>query len=528
MYKLKLSDWLSAFNKARSKGVSLLEGFTNRLTNEFEVAGLITNTPDDKDYDISNASNQSIATGNALKKSATISKWVLIKLLVQQKRKLNIIKKSVEGNEVNCIALSTKRVKISCSKAAPRSQLKRIFRTLPGANSEELNSCLLDEKKTLLLFIPYRSELWDDIALYWKDNCIIVDYYYLGFLLFTSPAILFKGIWVNKNLFKRKEMLTKGFTLKEALAAILINTAYEELFLKICCSNAVFLTSNSFATEVLRIFLMRQKPQVKLYEILHGVPSLEFEEYFDSIIGKNQKFKQHYFIPQIKGLPNTWIQSNSIDIDSELAINTAMNNYFMSRYNDENSIEEKMKAELSKLIPNYKSSNLLIIVIMGATAHESRFFKSKTFRIEQIIIEHIQNYLKLNELNFKIIYSPHPANNINECLEMNFFKENEIIICGDTNYMWLTADAAIALYSSALFDAIYSDVKVFTPLRVDDQFYEPAVLNLISHPKTGENCLSALTNFLAGVITQPFGNHKSNINMRLPKWIRVDKYHALK
>lgn len=522
MDAIKLNDWLKAFIRARTKGVSMLEGFANRLTNEFVLAGLIRNASEGIYIDSTNEEKKLIAARRAVKKSETISKWALFKMLLKQKYELNKSINSKEHKDVNCIAISTKRINISSPKATPRSRLKSIFEALPDASSVEFSDFLNHKEKHLILCIPYRSELWDNIDYYWSDNCYIVDYYYLGFLLITSPKIILREIWINKRLFSIEEMLINRESLVVALTAVLMTAAYKALFANISCSNAALLTSNSFASEVLRVFMLNHKSSVIIYEILHGVPTLEFEEYFDSIIDKTQKSQKHYFIPQIKGLPHIGILSDSMHKNSELAINVAMNQYFMCRCSNYQEIEKIMIAELTNVVPNYKQSTTLIISFMGATSHEGSFFKSRIFLIEKIIMEHVRNYLISRDLNFKIVYSPHPANNIKECQQLEFFTENEITLYQDTKYMWLVADAAIALYSSALFDAVYSGLKVFSPLKVNDGFYEPVALKMISHPEIDESCLSALDKFISDVIARPFGDQKSNINARLPKWVRMD------
>jgi hypothetical protein len=238
-------------------------------------------------------------------------------------------------------------------------------------------------------------------------------------------------------------------------------------------------------------------------------------------VENNNKF---HFIPQIKEFPSIEKYVNTLKIVSNLSINMAMNFYLLSCNDDKYQIKNTIKSELENLYTNSIQHGQLLIVFMGATSHDANFFDSKIYRVEKILIMLIQSYLSSKGKIYKIVYCPHPAHNYKEIQYKKYFEDNNILLFNESKLMWLIADAAIALYSSALFDAAYSGAEVFTPLRAEDDFYPESFLDLISHPGNDESCIFALERFLVDLISKPHGDHASNLDARLPRWIQLTQY----
>jgi hypothetical protein len=509
-----LSRWLPEFTEARQKGAILLKSFTERLIAEvgfinfnkiYEGSKILHRHPEYKN------SNYVISAWNRIVRSREI-----IKLIFLQKK---CIEKSFlykEDIAANFVVISSKRLSLKGPEGA-RIRLRYMLTALPGSKGSESIIKIVDDKNILFLIDPQFSRLWDEFEYYSRDNIFIVDYYYLIYTLIASPIFLISDFiyYIRMVVSSLNSKIIDN--IKTSVFAISILSAFRKLESQINCRNALFLTSNSYAAEIFRIFLLESKPSVKIYEILHGIPSLEFEEYFENILSNSILLNPHEFISQIK-VPAI---NDHMTVNKNLYINIAMNQYLLKIYSDGPEIKNSIIERSRDFSGNTGHKTNYIVSFMGATSHDKDFFSSETFYAEVSIMRFIQNYFDSKRIGIKIFYSPHPAVDLKVCERQNIFMSGDVVIYPDTKYMWIIADIALSLYSSALFDAYYGGMHVFTPMTSEDCIYSKKYLSLISHPEDGESCILALERFLKSALESPPGNYHEKINARLNKWINL-------
>jgi len=268
-------------------------------------------------------------------------------------------------------------------------------------------------------------------------------------------------------------------------------------------NKAFFFTSNSFVTEILRMYLIQHSPCVAICEVLHGVPTTDWERYLATLLELGAKYgayKKHYFIPQIPELPMYGIFNAKAAHDRRMAINVYLNNYLIERQSANQKLTDFVESEYKAIFPqDLASPDTLIISLTGGMAHDLDYLGSDVFRIERLIILHVKNVLSRIKQSFVIIYTPHPGHEMSKFSGCEFFTDEKVLVYRDTIFTWLIADMCIALNSSALFEAMYCGVKSFTPMKASDEIYPTSLLDLLYHPEaeTRKNgFVEGLTSFL--------------------------------
>jgi hypothetical protein len=193
-----LQEWLIAFERAREKSVNLIIKFEKKIILELQSEKFNCSEPN-KNYFI-NEENFKINKEEKYKEVVIknkISKWLLFKLIIRQYSDFTSKIINQEKKDVNCISISFKRLDFDKSKGAPRLQINRILQQLPQSKRVNIENINIGSDKKLLLFIPYRSDLWVDSEYYWEDDCFIIDYYFMAILLILSPRIILKEMTDN-------------------------------------------------------------------------------------------------------------------------------------------------------------------------------------------------------------------------------------------------------------------------------------------------------------------------------------------
>jgi hypothetical protein len=514
-----LHHWLEIFDEMRAKGAMQLSRFTNSLADELKNQELNETDISRKTLNLKNKIRFEINKEDITKYKKEKTKNSIFKLLIRQKIKLNKIKELEEKTLVTAVALSAVRLNFGSSESSARSELNKIIKELPSLHEHNPIIELIDDRNVIFLFIPEWSNIWSEANEYLNEDVFVIDYYFLMYTLVTSPFGCLKELWINRSGITRlTRKRTKGYQIR-LMVALLINYSYKKLFTGVNHLNTIFLTSNSFASELLRVYALSSRSESNIYEIQHGVPTTELEEYLEEIDADKEAKKAIFYIPQVKGLPFVGLLRKENRIFQDLAINIAMNKFVKTWLNNYRDIDSNWNfGNIRKLIDEI-SEKTLVVSFMGAASHDEDYFSSSAFFIEKMLIYSIEKSLLSRDISYVLIYSPHPANDIEECVKQNIFDRENILLHKDSQLMWLVADGAIALYSSAIFDAMYSGVKVFTPLRNCDEIYSPELLNLTVHPGDDEPCLIALERFIEELLSESPSGVQTKMNNRLTNWI---------
>lgn len=408
------------------------------------------------------------------------------------------------------IALSCKRIKCnSLNKIGIRQYL--IYLTTPFSSNNQTSNYFdcISKARNILIFDPIISTpLWSQFKTISKENVFIID---INFILYMNLISVFKLnfnfistlILINKKL---KIKTFQSFASKKFFITLLLTIlikGYDDL-LKQPSFNAFFLTSNSFATEVLRLYLMYCSDCNKICEILHGVPTTDYECYIKNLSELETRYKlgnKLCFVPQIPDLSlGSVINQKLYFSNNKIAINTYLNEFLIATKRNFENLKNLLMDELNGL--NFINKSLdkkIIITFIGGTlaTNNESFSCSKSFSIEKYILSKIINIMKDENLPFAIIYSPHPSVSEFDIKKCDFFKEQDIIVYKKTIITWLISDICFALYSSALFEAAYFGAHSFIPLGEEDNFFSLDLLKSLNYCKDPNFTLEeSLKNFL--------------------------------
>ncbi len=413
-------------------------------------------------------------------------------MFIQWRQMRTLLVRPNPGSSV-WIALSSKRLPLHADQSA-RATIGAYARMLPGVLNPDELACELTGSPILFVFDPAPvSALWSSHKVCCKEKILIMDYSFLAIILAMSPLNTLTKTWGHRRLvFSRFGKRDRNGTLATAAAAFFA-AAYGALLDRTGKPKAYLFTSNSFSTEVLRCCLLNSAERPKVTEILHGVPTLEFEEYFCELLGRAPAPELHHFVPQIPGLPAYGVLTSMAKERPETAINAAVNCYFLERSRNEN-VGGWLARECSRLQPDGRRH--LIVAVMGAASHDKDYLSSRIFGIEQALMRAIHQTLTNENTPFMLFYLPHPAHSKTLFKNTQFFEHYGISLNSDTTLMWLVADLCVALYSTALFEAAFSGAHVFTPMRHDDQIYPSILLDRLHHPVDTQSCGQALTAYL--------------------------------
>lgn len=273
-------------------------------------------------------------------------------------------------------------------------------------------------------------------------------------------------------------------------------------------SHAFFLTSNSFATELLRFYLIVDRRCVSICELMHGIPTTMYERYLAAMLDKgadHDAAARHSSIPQLPHLPMFGALEQDVKSDPSLAINSYLNSYWMRRGNGADSIEVLVRAELQRLQQEFGiDPGTLVITFFGGMSQHRDCFRSESFATECRLMSHACRVLRDAGRKFVMIYAPHPGYRLADFQAHEYFKTERIRIYPDTVFTWLISDMCMALYSSALFEAAFFGVHAFTPAVPEDDLFPAVLLDMLSRPRDREESyLDALSRFLETETQRP-------------------------
>jgi hypothetical protein len=250
---------------------------------------------------------------------------------------------------------------------------------------------------------------------------------------------------------------------------------------------ALFLTSNSTLTELLRAYLIQSPNTQSVTEVMHGIGSLQAERFFAgtlSGVGRPRASQTHQFVPQVPGLPlfgafraNPWG-------DGRTAINSYINQYLIGRGCLAPGSDGFIETEYGVLRDRQsRAPDPLIVTIFGYASNDGRIFDSVSFKIECAVaraVNHVKDRIPVGCL---LLYVPHPLHR--PSILRRGIPVDGVTLCESSVSSWLLSDVCVSLSSSAMFEAASFGIRAFTPMVAQDGIFTERYLDLVSHPKSG-------------------------------------------
>jgi len=384
---------------------------------------------------------------------------------------------------------------------SPRKQLGTLSKGLVGPGIETD----IAAAGAVLMFEPaFESASWNDKSICHGEGVFIIDTGFLLYMLLRSPvasaATTIQTMLKLTAVRKRWPEVTR----RTLLIAALIGCAYRLLLSGIGNLEAVLFTSNSHATEVLRVHLIQSPNCTRITEILHGVPTVEVEQYFEQILqldnGDGGSHK-HFFIEQIPGLICEGVVARRKRTGT--AINPYLNRYFSANLSTRSARREFIRRELDSL--GLRDDQVILTFGGGMAVHRRSYFGSQAFKAECQLMTEMTSHLRMRKEPFQLLYAVHPLFLPEELERCTFFRNHDVTVCRSTVFTWLVSDFFASLLSSSMFEAAYFGAKAFAPMTLADGYYSPHLLRLLSHPagEDRESLTTAVADFLRRVEPGP-------------------------
>ena len=274
--------------------------------------------------------------------------------------------------------------------------------------------------------------------------------------------------------------------------------------------------------EVLRYYFMLQESSTSINEIMHGIPSEIVQTHFMRLININDKINsgaKMNFILQIPTIKDIVLHERPDCVSKEIFINSYLNAYFLGLKNKHKNFYNYFEHEFNYIFSNNYNNEFLFLYV-GGTLIFPEYEKSISFRVEVEMIQIIRNFFKSKKIDYKILYSPHPFNNVDNLLNQKVFKENDIIFVKDTFKGLLMAQAVTGIVSSVLFEAKMFNISSFMPMKYSDEMFTKEELNLLAHPKPNEDRKVSFEQFLNAIDL----SKKTNIKTQLKHRINIVNY----
>src|SRR5688572_13213638 len=351
-----LADWLRAYETARSKGAQMLGAFAARLADELRATAPTTaNQSPAEATSILGQQPAPVSSGLSF-----VNRWLRRR---RQRSRLRQVLANPDAGIPSLVALSARRSPIEHVRPL-RGRLRKLMRGLPGvAEPDRVARAMCDGGPILLFETCRRSTLWNDADKLWDETVFIIDYDFLAFVLASNPTATLRAMW--KQRAHLRAIISAGGTWRSALAAWALDLAYGELLTDVRSSKAFLLISNCFATEVLRVFLLHSTKCATILEVLHGVPTLEFEVYFRTLLYSGVLKAKQQFVVQAPTLPMYGLFAEPGMVTRDFAINTAFNKYSLTRINSRSSTARQLELEYERVLGVDLANPPLVVAWMG-------------------------------------------------------------------------------------------------------------------------------------------------------------------
>ena len=399
-------------------------------------------------------------------------------LFIEQRRQLLSSEREAVAATTTMVGLTSKRLGVVPPGRTARSHVSWLLTGLPDTNTQSLAGLLENDRRVFFCDPVASSGFWEDSKQYWRDNVFIVDIGFLAFLLCTMPTPTIRAL--RRFCRHALDALLKGETpvvpVRLALTGCLLAEAYCVLLKGSTRAVGLMLTSNSFAVEVLRLALLEDGRCSSVIEILHGVPTQEYEGYLRTLATfeatSTGPAARHEVIGQLPGLP----------LDRSIRLRRGAVNTYFNRYRDQfgaaKGVQQGLREQVEQVLRETKISDEgLVVAVLGAMSNDNEDYLSSTvFQVELVILDLVATILSKADRKYEILYLPHPLNPISRFRPLEPFISGRARLHSDTPLGLLLADCCVGRISSALFESKYLGARVYTPIVEADRVYNPALL----------------------------------------------------
>lgn len=401
----------------------------------------------------------------------------LVPSLVVQIRRMNTARRAAKTGGGLIVASASNRLKLAGESGSARERMAAFTRALGERPSSEIADRVSRAEYVLLCDALPLSRLWQHRDRCWQDNIFIVDAAFV--LLHQVGRLITRPI---RSLGTVVRLARQCAGLRD-LAYALLAHSYEEVLNGSEPIEAVFLTSNSTLTEVLRGYLLQWTGCRVIYEVMHGIGSLPAERFFANVLSavwSSGSDAKHRFIPQLPGLPLYGVLRAHVHGWGDVAINAYLNRYFIERGQ---GIEQLIEAEYRALKGNIQSDSPVIITLFGNVT-TAPGLEAASFRAECVLLRMIADARTALKRDCLVLYVPHPAYHAG-AFRADVLAESGVVLYRDSVFCWLISDLCVSLLSSAMFEGAYFGAPAFTPMIPADDFYNTAYLDALNYPGSG-------------------------------------------
>ncbi len=392
---------------------------------------------------------------------------------------------------VGVIAIASSRLQLS-KEIEVRKSILALSRILGTESYLDIVQVQCESNDDLLLFDPLmESDYWYQKNECWREKVYIVDgAFLLFFSIWTTIGALFskqdnsvKFVVEYLKQCKKIEPPYKGrkiLNLFESAIYISIN----KLFERYSAISAIFFTSNSTLTEILRFYLLQNDNSIKIVEVLHGIIAAPTEKYYHSVLNTFDAAGHcHYFVPQIPGLPDLDLLNSKLFYPNDIAVNAHINksiNIYSTKYG---TLDDFFTRQLSEYKLKDVANDVLFLTVFGGTSLQGNYYTSAGFKVELELIDKAIQYSDEFKLNIRFLYVPHPANG--QLLEgaKQALSIRNLSIIHDSFFTYFITDYCISILSSCIFELAWMGANSFTPMLVGDGFYSKGYLNKAFYPR---------------------------------------------
>lgn len=384
---------------------------------------------------------------------------------------------------ITVLAIASSRLPLD--PHAPRivDNLAYLVRTLSGSGESELAGKIA-AAEGIVLFDPLAvSGYWKHRQQCWRENVQIVDGTFLLALavwsFIRSPWSTLRRVAALRRQCASVCAAAKARAGRRALWCALFAHGYDEALGAFSDIQALFFTSNSTLTELLRAYLIQCTACRRVFDIMHGIGSQQAERFYSALLHEGQargKATEYRFIPQVPSLPLFGIfRQRALQHG---AINAHLNRFVYARRAAGVPMEAFVESEGRSIWgERWDHARPLVVTVLGT--FEEDFFSSPSFKAECLLIGMARETLQALRVESTLLYIPHPLTGM-EALSHPVFAEHEVRMCRYSVFSWLVSDISVSLLSSAMFEATYFGSRAFTPLAGRDGLYTP-YLGLVGH-----------------------------------------------
>lgn len=406
-------------------------------------------------------------------------------------------------------------------------QLEHITQAIGGSNVLNLFSGHSPQQKTIILYDPLlESGFWRRNRITEDEKLFIIDGAYI---IFLSIGLVVSGLFFRSakelifliSYFKQSKVTkceqSPSFYVRVVEALTFV--AYDSLINRLPKHSTTFVTSNSFLTELLRVYILQNESSGKIIELLHGIIEDTTETWFRRLLSSQDKVeeKKCLLIPLVPNLPKLGTLDQHL-INNNIAINVYLNLSLYKQKKLHRSYKAYALHHLKQLNLNPEDKSLTLVIYGGTTPEQKgNYFLSFLFELEIKFFDMAIAYFKEKKLNIKIIYIPHPANKIFPSRVLNIFKKRGVQALEHSVFTYFIADYCISNYSSCLFELNWLGAECFSPIIQTDGLYSRDYLKLIHHPEINgiEALNSAFYNFLNAGLKDEAKSYIKKFNKRL-------------